>query len=269
MKNAFKYSALLASLFIYTSCATTTDQGATGVNRSQLMLVSSDEINQASAASYEQTKKEAAAKKILDTNPTQVRRVQAVANRIIPQTGAFRKDALEWKWEVHVITSKELNAYCMPGGKIIFYSGIIEQLKLTDGEIAAIMGHEIAHALREHGRERMSEELVKQKGLELLVLSGKVSANSASALGQLTNVAISLPHGRGQESEADVIGTELMARAGYDPHEAMNLWKKMGAVGGEKPPEILSTHPSDEKRLEHIASLMPKVMPLYQATLKK
>lgn len=269
MKNPVNFLFYILLAFIISSCASTTEQGATGVKRSQLMLVSSDEINQASAASYEQTKKDAQTKKILDINQDQVRRVNTVAQKIIPQTAVFRQDATKWNWEVHVISSKELNAYCMPGGKIVFYSGIIETLKLTDGEIAAIMGHEIAHALREHGRERMSEEMIKQQGLQLLVIAGGVKEAYAGAIDALTNVMISLPHGRGQESEADVIGTELMARAGYNPEEALSLWRKMGAMGGQKPPEILSTHPSDEKRLEHIASLLPKVMPLYEKTQRR
>lgn len=126
------------------------------------------------------------------------------------------------------------------------------------------MGHEIAHALREHGRERMSEEIIKQKSLQLLVLAGTINEGHANALSTLSNVVISLPHGRGQESEADVIGTELMARAGYNPQEALSLWKKMGAIEGQKPVEILSTHPSDSKRLERLEGLMPRLMPLYE-----
>lgn len=264
MKSAFLF---LASLILI-SCASSTEEGATGVGRRQLLLVPSAQIVQMSEQGYEQTKQEAQKKGALDTNADEVRRVNAVAKRLIPQTAIFRNDALSWKWEVHVITSKELNAYCMPGGKIMFYSGIIEQLKLTDGEIAAIMGHEISHALREHGRERMSEELITNIGLQAAVLSGKLDAKYAAPAAMLTQVAISLPHSRGQESEADQMGVELMARAGYNPEEALNLWRKMASAGGSKPPELLSTHPADQTRLNHIESLLPKVRPLYQQAAK-
>lgn len=249
-----------------------------GVNRKQYLSgVSSEQILTESEKGYTQTKQDAQKKGLLDKNIPQTQKVAAIAKRLIPFTPIFRKDALSWPWEIHVITSPELNAYCMPGGKMIFYSGIIEKLQLTDAEIAAIMGHEISHALREHGRERISEQMLQQGiaqgGLAVLIATGviepKYAGVAAVGASAFTTLFISLPHGRTQESEADTMGVELMARAGYDPREALSLWKKMATQGGAKPPEFLSTHPTDSTRLEHIESLLPKVMPLYEQTKGK
>ncbi len=247
----------------FAACSSTTEEGTVGVDRQQLMLVSSEQMQQVSIDAYEKMKAEAKAKGSLDRNAAQVQRVQGIANRLIPQTVVFREDARAWPWEVHVITSDEVNAFCMPGGKIMFYSGIIDKLKLTDGEIAAIMGHEMAHALREHGRERMSREVVKQYGIGLLVDFGVVNPKYGSVVDTVAALTVSLPHGRGQETEADEMGIELMARAGYPPQEAVSLWQKMASQGGGTL-EILSTHPSDEKRISRLQELVPKVQPLYR-----
>lgn len=268
---------LIAGLFTL-SCASSTEEGATGVSRKQYLAgVSSEQILAESEKGYAQTKADAQKKGVLDKNPAQVQRVNTIAKKLIPFVPIFRKEAVNWPWEVHVITSPELNAYCMPGGKMMFYSGIIEKLQLTDSEIAAIMGHEMAHALREHGRERIAEQIATQMGTQLgvgaLVMTGvidqKYAGVAAVGASALTTLVLSLPHSRTQESEADTMGVELMARAGYDPREALSLWKKMGSQGGSKPPEILSTHPTDTTRLDHISSLLPKVLPLYEAAKGK
>lgn len=260
-----KIKTTLIVLLILNGCASSTDEGAIGVKRSQLSLVSSEQIREASALQYDELKKEAQTKNILDKNPAILQRLQTISKRIIPQTKIFRKDAPGWQWEVHSISSDELNAFCMPGGKIIFYTGIIEKLNLTDAEIAAIMGHEISHALREHGRERMSQEMFRNLGLEVLVAT-RVVAPKYAGLANIASTGLLLRNDRGQEKEADEMGMELMARSGYDPNEAITLWHKMSAVGGGKPPEILSTHPSDASRIKDMQSLLPKTFPLYQQT---
>lgn len=260
-----KFIFFVTALLTLSACVSSTKDGEVGIGRRQLMLVSSSEIVRSSDQAYQQLKSEAQSKGQLDRSAEQVRRVQTIARKLTPHVNVFRKDALDWDWEVHVITKDELNAFCMPGGKMMFYSGIIEKLNLTDGEIAAIMGHEISHALREHGRERMSEALLQQGALAILVGTGTLDPKYAGAINAFGTVLISLPHGRGQELEADQMGVELMARAGYDPREAVNLWRKMAYAGGKKPPEILSTHPADNTRIAKIEAIIPKVMPLYQS----
>lgn len=258
-------AVLIAAACWLAACATTTGQGAIGVERKQLLLVSSADMDQGAVQAYQQALGQASKQGALNRNPQQVARVREIAARIIPQTAVFRPEAPGWKWEVNVITSKELNAWCMPGGKIAFYSGIIETLQLTDDEIAAIMGHEIAHALREHARERASQQLATQTvvGVGAAVLGvGQGGADLGALVAQVT---FNLPFSRLQETEADRMGVELAARAGYDPRAAIALWEKMArASQGQAPPALLSTHPSSEARIADLKVFSAKVLPLYQ-----
>ena len=247
-------------------CATTTEGGAVGADRSQLLLVSSEQLDEMAAQSYAKLKADAARQGALNRDPAMLQRVRTVASRIEPQTAVFRPDAPGWNWEVNVLNSDQLNAFCMPGGKIMFYSGLINQLRLTDDEIAIVMGHEIAHALREHSREHMSQAIAAQTaigvGAALLGL-GEGSAGFANAGYE---ALIATQFSRSDESEADRIGLELAARAGYDPRAGVTLWQKMIAANkGGRPPEFLSSHPADATRVQEIESLLPTVMPLYQA----
>jgi predicted Zn-dependent protease len=267
--RAVRRALLVATVLVAVgACETTTTGGAVGVNRSQFMLISSEQLNQLAAQSYSKLREEATAKGQLNANPNLTRRVRAIATRIEPQTKVFRADAPAWPWEVNVISSKELNAFCMPGGRIMFYSGLITQLDLTDDEIAIVMGHEIAHALREHSREQVSQALVAQAGIGVgSAIFGVPGAADAANQGYQALVATKFS--RRDEDEADRIGLELAARAGYDPRAGITLWQKMeNASKGDRPPEFLSTHPAEANRMQTIKSLLPTVMPLYQGAVK-
>ena len=260
-------SSLAASVIAVgaTGCSTTTDTGAIGVDRNQLLVVSNEQVQQLSNQAFQQEIAAARAKGLLDTNPAQLARLQKISQRLIAQTGAYRSDARQWPWEVHVIKSNELNAHVFPGGKIVFYSGIIDRLSLTDAEIAAIMGHEMAHALREHTRERLSREVATQTGIGIAASVLGLSQGQTQLAGLAGDLGISRPHSRTQETEADLMGLELMARAGYDPNAAISLWRKMQSASGRgEPPQFLSTHPVSSTRIATIQSLLPRVMPLYQ-----
>lgn len=248
-----------------TGCQTvkTTESGQVGVTRSQLMSVSAEDVNTASAQSYRKMLQDAEKRKQLNRDAAMLARVQGIAKRLIPQTVHFRSDAPGWRWETNLFQSEEVNAFCMAGGKIGVYSGLIEKVKVTDDELAAVMGHEIAHALREHVREQVSrQEALKWVGVLASVATGSQIVGDLSDT--VTNVTLTLPKSREAEREADVIGVELAARAGYDPRAAVSLWKKMSQLGGGRPPEILSTHPAPESRVEELSSITAAVMPLYE-----
>jgi predicted Zn-dependent protease len=256
---------------VVTACQTvqTTQGGAVGIERRQSMMVSAKEMDQAASQSYHQILQQAGQKNALNRNKEQVERVRAVARRLIPATGAFRPDAPGWKWEVNVLTSNELNAWCMAGGKIAFYSGIIERLDLTDDEIAAIMGHEIAHALREHARERASRAMVTNVGVAIVGAALGVGQVGSDLLGSVAKVSFELPNSREHETEADRIGVELAARAGYDPRAAIVLWQKMAKASEGAPPQWLSTHPSNETRQQDLRVYAERVMPLYEQATQR
>ncbi len=256
---------------VVTACQTvqTTQSGAVGIERKQMMMVSSKEMDLASSQSYHQILQQAGQKNALNRNREQVERVRAVARRLIPATGAFRSDAPGWQWEVNVLSSNELNAWCMAGGKIAFYSGIIERLDLSDDEIAAIMGHEIAHALREHARERASQSMVTNLGVAVVGAALGVGSAGTDLIGTVAKVSFELPNSREHETEADRIGVELAARGGYDPRAAIGLWQKMAKVSNGAPPQWLSTHPSNETRQQDLQQYAARVMPLYEQATQR
>lgn len=261
--------ALAGTTSVVSGCATTTASGAVGVERKQLLIVSREDAERGAAAFYAQEKQKYAARGMLNADRALTQRVRTIAHALIEQTPVFRPDARSWRWEVNVFASPELNAYCAAGGKIAVYSGLVERLALSDDEIAAVLGHEIAHALREHSREAMSEVLVQQLGVSVLAAALNLGPMGEDLMQKAATVAIQLPYSRQKETEADRIGLELAARAGFDPRAALTLWRKMLARGGSRPPEFLSTHPDPSARLQDIERHLPQVLPLFEEARKR
>jgi predicted Zn-dependent protease len=240
-----------------------------GNNSAFAKFVPAEQVERSAAQQYLQMLSQADSKRALaHSDSAELKRLRSIAQKIIPFAIAWNPRAKEWKWEVNLIGSNQINAYCMPGGKIAFFTGILQQLRLTDDEVAMVMGHEIAHALREHARERMGKGMATQGVARLggaLVSSffgidPRLTDIAAGGIANLTTLVFS----REDESEADLVGMELAARAGYDPRAGVTLWQKMGAASKGAPPQWLSTHPAGARRIADIQANLPKVLPLYE-----
>ena len=240
-----------------------------GGNSAFSKLVSADNVEQSAAKEYASLLKKAAAENVLvSSGDRQVRHLRDIADRIIPFANDWNPRARNWRWEINLIDGPSINAFCMPGGKIVFYTGILNQLKLNDAEIAMVMGHEIAHALREHARARMGKNAATGIGASLLGQIfgfGDVARTVTNYGAQL----LTLQFSRTDESDADLVGMELAARAGFDPRAGVTLWQKMAASSSGAPPEWLSTHPSGNTRTDDIVRNLPQVMPLYERAIGK
>jgi Zn-dependent protease with chaperone function len=262
-------------LLLFLSCAAFAQQEGVEVKKSRLLLLPASTVERSANEQYRQLMRTAAQKNLLNNDPAQVERLRRIARQLIPQAARFNADAAKWQWEVNLISTRTVNAFCMPGGKIAVFTGILDSLQLTDDEVATIMGHEIAHALLEHGRARMSEQVLKNVGISVAAAVLNLGQVSTELLAQAANLAVSLPYARKQESDADLVGLELSARAGHDPRAAIAVWQKMSrfaqasaAKGGSgQPPQFLSTHPSNQNRIKEIEANLPKVLPLYRKNL--
>ncbi|MPZ43014.1 MAG: M48 family metalloprotease [Betaproteobacteria bacterium] len=231
--------------------------------RSQVMLVSEEQAQSASAQAYAKTVSQARSQRKLDTNSASAARVQRITSRLVAQAEKIIPASADWQWQVHVIEDSSVNAWCMPGGKMAVYTGLIQKINPTDDELAQVMAHEISHALLQHGRERMSRAVATNAALTLGSIATGVNL---SGLENVAMVALELPNSRTGETEADRLGIEIAARAGYNPNAAISLWQKMAKLsGGSGAPEWLSTHPSDQTRIANLQQLVPKMTPLYQA----
>lgn len=256
---------LAAAVALLCGCTTNPITG-----RSQFVMVSEESAISGSASAYSNMMGQLFKKNKIEIDTPRAERVREITNRLVAEAVRFRPDAASWNWDVRVIDEpKVVNAFCMAGGKMAIYTGFWGKLNATDDEIANVMGHEIGHALASHTRERMSVAMATGITVSLLAI-GTSSRNDTSAMGRneglygiAAALAITLPNSRESETEADQIGIELAARAGYDPRAAVSLWKKMAAEGGG-PPEFLSTHPAPENRMERLATLAVQVDPYYQ-----
>ncbi len=272
--NRMKYSNLIASAIVgcalLTSCAQTT-KSMFGDDRNQFMLVSEDTINAQSAQEYSKVIADAKKHNKLDTSSDYAKRVNKVSKKLIKVAPTLREDCSKWQWEVNTIRDNTVNAWCMPGGKIVVYTGLIKELNLNDDELAAIVGHEISHALKEHSREAMSKQVVQSGVTSVAGLFG-VSSTITDSANAVYNATVALPFSRDQESEADKYGLELMYKAGFNPQGAVSVMKKMdvyekkvtaaSGAGNSKAASILnsitSTHPTSEKRYKDLQALIDK-----------
>ena len=268
-KRAFLHSCAGCAAGLFAFDALARDGVEVGGTSKFAKLVPAGEVENSAQVQYGQMMKQADEKEALagDDHP-QVIRLRAIANKIIPFSYEWNPRARDWKWEVNLLGSTQINAFCMPGGKIAFYSGILTKLELTDDEVAMVMGHEIAHALREHARERMGKSMATN-GLSRLggaLIAGflGIDARVTDAVAQQGAQLLSLKFSREDESEADLVGMELAARAGYNPRAGVSLWQKMSAANKGAPPQWLSTHPSGNTRIKDIEANLPKVNPLYE-----
>ncbi len=249
----------LLVLTLASACATS----PTG--RKQLMLVSEQTAISASKQQYLQTMGKLQSEGKLVTDPKVLKRVDTITGRLISQAILMRPDTKSWEWSVQVIDDpKMVNAWCMAGGRMAIYTGLIQKVDPTDDELAQVMGHEISHALANHTAERMSVAMVSQVGALGVGIATDSAAVMAGAQGAAA-LAITLPNSRSSETEADRIGIELAAKAGYDPRAAATLWQKMGKAGGSGPPQFLSTHPAPGNRQATLTALAPQMMPYYEA----
>ena len=268
MKIRLLFGVIAAALGVASllSCSTNPITG-----RSQLVgLVSEDEAIQGSAQAYQQMmadlQKKQKIEKAGDKTSARAQKIQEITDRLIAQAIKYRPDSASWRWEVQVINDpKTVNAFCMAGGKMAIYSGMWEQVKATDDELAQVMGHEISHALLDHTRERMSIARSTSLGVSVLGAVAGVGSVGGQAMDTAAQLAITLPNSRESEAEADALGIQLAAHAGYDPKAAVTLWEKMAKVGGGAPMEFLSTHPAPENRATKLKELGAKLEPVYLA----
>lgn len=254
----------LIVLLLVTACASNI------AGRKQFKLISEKSAIESSKLAYTETLKPIEKEGKLDNDPKLVARINHITDKLIEQAKIMRKDTAKWEWSIKVIDDdKTINAWCMAGGKMAIYTGLINQLKATDDEIAQVMGHEISHALANHSVERMSIAMASSLALNVLKNQAKASDTTLTLTAAAAQVALTLPNSRTSESEADKIGIELAAKSGYNPNAAVTLWQKMAKASGGSGPAFLSTHPAPKDREKALKKLVPKMMLYYEVAIIK
>ncbi len=260
-------------LFIFPVLALTACVSNPITGRQQAMVVSDEQAAAESSQSYSQLIRDAGKNNTLDDDPAQLARIKSITDPLIREAIALRPNTGGWNWEVHVLKSDEVNAWCMAGGKMAIYTGLLTKINPSDDEIAAVMGHEISHAVLSHQAEKLSRNRMQQVGVTAGVLAGTLFGMNLSGLAPIANsvadVGLQLPNSREAETEADTVGLKLAAKAGYNPEAAVSLWSKMLQVEGASAPEWLSTHPDTRARLAHVREEAKKLMPVYEDALKQ
>ncbi len=261
MSNSSAIIFATIGLFVVAAvCAEGVNVGSPSVVRN---LVSAADLEQQAGLQYTQLEQQAARQgALVSESDPETQRLRRIAVRIIPFTERWNPREKEWKWEINLLRSNQINAFCMPGGKIAFYTGIVDTLHLSDDEVAMVMGHEIAHALREHARERLAKE--KLTHVSAYLLGAYFGGGKFTSVFSLGGNLLTLAFSRENETEADVVGLDLAARAGFDPHAGVSLWEKMTASNKGAPPQWLSTHPAGANRIQEISKHLPEVIPLYE-----
>lgn len=266
MKRVSRIAAavLITAMVGATAVGAREPDGVTVGNPSILRkLVPVASIENSAAQQFSALKQQANSKRaLLPPNHPQNERLRRIARELLPFAEKWNPRAKEWKWEVVAIQSNNINAFCMPGGKIAFFTGILEQLQLTDDEVAMVMGHEIAHALREHARERAAKSTLTNVGGR--IIGSLIFGQAGEAIGAGASNLLTLKFSRDDEKEADLVGMELAARAGYNPAAGITLWEKMGRAAKGAPPQWLSTHPAGETRIQLIKDHLKEVEGLYE-----
>jgi predicted Zn-dependent protease len=257
--NHIQRLVLMSLVVVLLSACVTSPTG-----RRQLMLVSEDSAIVSSKEAYLSTVNELNQAGKIDKNRSTRSRVDEVTGRLIAQAIEMRSNTADWEWSVVVIDDPEMvNAWCMAGGRMAIYTGLLDQVKPTDAELAQVMGHEIAHALANHTAEKMSMQIATSIGVAVVGIASDNTGVALTGAALAAMLAVNLPNSRSAETEADVIGMELAAKAGYDPSAAATFWEKMGKVSPSSTPQLLSTHPSSASRTKALAELAPEMMQYY------